>query len=98
VSMHKLPIPKILKRRKNLHRRSERSLTVGLPWNGCGHMGVYHMPVSREDKREWWEPMTSSKVTWTLLNVPRTTVVKGDSCVVGPESKVNQNFRIWELE
>jgi hypothetical protein len=61
-------------------------------------MDVHHVPASREDRREWWDPMTSPKVTWTLLNVPRTTVVKGDSCTVGPESKVNQNFRIRELE
>jgi hypothetical protein len=61
-------------------------------------MGVYHVPVSQEDKQEWWDLMTSSKVTWTLLNVPYTTVVKGNNCVVGPENKVNRNFRIWELE
>jgi hypothetical protein len=32
--------------------------------------------------------MTSPRVTWTLQNVPRTTAVKGDNCVVGPENKV----------
>jgi hypothetical protein len=42
--------------------------------------------------------MTSLKVTWTLLHVPRTTVVKDDNCAMGPESKVNQNFRSQELE
>jgi hypothetical protein len=84
--------------RKDLRRRSGRSLTVGLPWNGRGHMGVHHMPVSREDKREWWDAMTSPKVTWTLLNVPRATVIKGDSYTVGPVSKVNRNFEIRELE
>jgi hypothetical protein len=31
--------------------------------------------------------MTSPRVTWTLLNVPRATVVKGDNCTVGPEGK-----------
>jgi hypothetical protein len=36
--------------------------------------------------------MTSLKVTWTLLNVPHTTVVKGDSCAMGPENKVIHNF------
>jgi hypothetical protein len=98
VWMHELPMPETLKHRKDLRRRSERSLTVGLPWNGRGHMGVYHVPVSREDKREWWDLMMSPKVTWTLLNVPCATVVRGDNCAVGPESKVNQNFRIRELE
>jgi hypothetical protein len=53
-------------------------------------MNVYHVPVSREDRREWWDPMTSPRVTWTLQNVPRATAVKGDSCAVGPENKVNQ--------
>jgi hypothetical protein len=81
--MHELPMPETPKRRKDLRRRSERSLTVGLPWNGRGHMGVHHVPVSREDKREWWDPMMSPKVTWTLLNVPCATGV-GDSCAVGP--------------
>jgi hypothetical protein len=38
--------------------------------------------------------MTSPKVKWTLLNVPRATVVKGDSCVVGPENKVIRDFKI----
>jgi hypothetical protein len=69
-------------------------------------MNVYHVPVSREDRREWWDPMMSSKVTWTLLNVPRATVVKGDNCAVGPENKVNQNFgsrgwkgkRVWKSQ
>jgi hypothetical protein len=42
--------------------------------------------------------MMSPKVTWTLLNEPRATVVKGDNCVVGPENKVNQNFRSRGLE
>jgi hypothetical protein len=63
VWMHELPMPKTPKRRKDLRRRSEGSLTVGFPWNGHGHMGVYHVPVSQEDKREWWDPMTSLKVT-----------------------------------
>jgi hypothetical protein len=36
----------------------------------------------------------SPKVTWTLLNVPRATVVKGDSCVVGLENKVIRDFGI----
>jgi hypothetical protein len=61
-------------------------------------MDVYHIPVSREDMREWWDPMTSLKVTWTLLHVPHTTMVKDDSCAMGSESKVNQNFRSPELE
>jgi hypothetical protein len=38
--------------------------------------------------------MTSPKVTWTLLNVPCATVVKGNNCVVGPENKVIHDFRI----
>jgi hypothetical protein len=50
------------------------------------------VPVGREEKREWWDPMTSLKVTWTLLNVPHATVVKGDSCAVGPENKVIHDF------
>jgi hypothetical protein len=36
--------------------------------------------------------MTSLKATWTLLNVPHATVVKGDSCAMGPENKVIHNF------
>jgi hypothetical protein len=43
-------------------------------------MGVYHMPVGREEKREWWDPMKSPKVMWTLLSVPLATVDVGDSC------------------
>jgi hypothetical protein len=50
-------------------------------------MGVYHVPVGREEKQEWWDTMTSPRVTWTLLNVPHTTMVKGDSCTMGPEGK-----------
>jgi hypothetical protein len=61
-------------------------------------MGVHHVPVSREDKQELWDSMTSPKVTWTLLNIPRATMVKGDNNGVGPESKVNQNFKIQELD
>jgi hypothetical protein len=38
--------------------------------------------------------MMSLKVMWTLLKGATATVVKGDSCAVGPESKVNQDFRI----
>jgi hypothetical protein len=57
-------------------------------------MNVYHVPVSREDKKEWWDLMTSPKVTWTLLNVPCAIVVKGDNCVVGPENKVIHDFGI----
>ena len=67
-------------------------------WNGCGRMNVYHVRVSREDGQEWWDPMTSLKVTWTLLNVSCTTVVKGESCAVGLENKVNQNFGSRGLE
>ena len=81
--MHEPPTPETLKRRKNLRRKFEKGLIVGLPWNGRGHMGVQHMLVSREDKREWWDPMTSPKVTWTLLNIPLATGV-GDSCAMGP--------------
>jgi hypothetical protein len=55
---------------------------------------VYHELGSREDRQEWWDLKTSSKVTWTLLNVPRATVVKGDNCAVGPENKVIRDFRI----
>jgi hypothetical protein len=62
---------KTLKHRKYMHRRYEESLTIGLPWNGRGHMGVYHVSMSREDKKEWWDLMMSPKVMWTLLNVPR---------------------------
>jgi hypothetical protein len=36
--------------------------------------------------------MTSLKVTWTLMNVPPATVVKGDSCAVGPKDKVIRDF------
>jgi hypothetical protein len=61
-------------------------------------MDVHHMLASREDRREWWDPMMSPKVTWNLLNVPHAIVAKGDSRTVGPESKVNHNFKIWELE
>jgi hypothetical protein len=32
--------------------------------------------------------MTSLKATWTLMNVPPATVMKGDNCDVGPEDKV----------
>jgi hypothetical protein len=60
-------------------------------------MNVYHVPVSREDRQEWWDPMMSPRVTWTLQNVPRAIVVKGDSCAVGSENKVNQNFRFRGL-
>jgi hypothetical protein len=52
----------------------------------------YHVPVSRGDKREWWDPMMSLKATWTLLNVPRATRVKDDSCAVGTENKVTRDF------
>jgi hypothetical protein len=55
-------------------------------------MEMYHVPVGRGDRREWWDPMTSLKATWTLLNVPHATVVKGDSCAVGPENKVIHDF------
>jgi hypothetical protein len=51
------------------------------------------MPVGRGDMREWWDPMISLKATWTLLNVSHATVVKGDSCAVGPENKVIHNFK-----
>ena len=57
-------------------------------------MEMYHVPVGREEKRERWDPMTSLKATWTLMNVPHAMVVKGDNCVVGPEGKVNQDFGI----
>jgi hypothetical protein len=57
-------------------------------------MSAYHVPVSREDRREWWDLKTSPKVTWTLLNVSCATMVKGDNCVVGPENKVIFYFRI----
>ena len=36
--------------------------------------------------------MTSLKATWTLLNVPHATVVKGDNCAVGLENKVIHDF------
>jgi hypothetical protein len=55
-------------------------------------MNAYHVPVSREDRREWWDSMTSLKVTWTLLNIPHAMVVKGDNCAVGPENKVIHDF------
>jgi hypothetical protein len=55
-------------------------------------MNAYNVPVSREDRQEWWDPMTSLKVTWTLLSIPHATVVKGDSCVVGLENKVIRDF------
>jgi hypothetical protein len=42
-------------------------------------MEMYHVPVGREEKREWWDPMTSLKATWTLMNVPRATVVVGEN-------------------
>jgi hypothetical protein len=45
-------------------------------------MGVYHVPVGREEKREWWDPMMSPKVTWTLLSVPLAMVDVGDSCAL----------------
>jgi hypothetical protein len=67
-------------------------------WNGHGRMNVYHVPVSQEDMREWWDPITSLRVTWTLRNVPRATVVKGDNCAMGPENKVNRNFGSRGLE
>jgi hypothetical protein len=38
--------------------------------------------------------MTSPRVMWTLQNMPCATAVKGDSCAVGPENKVNQKFWI----
>jgi hypothetical protein len=50
------------------------------------------VPVGREEKRERWDPMTSLKATWTLMNVPHATVVKDDSCAVGPEDKVIRDF------
>ena len=56
-------------------------------------MEMYHVPVGRGDRREWWDPMTSLKAMWTLLNVPHATVVKGDSRAVGPENKVIHDFR-----
>jgi hypothetical protein len=56
-------------------------------------MNAYHVPVSQEDRQEWWDPMTSLKVTWTLLNVPHATLVKDDSCAVVPENKVTRDFR-----
>jgi hypothetical protein len=56
-------------------------------------MNVYHMPMSREDRQEWWDLKTSPKVTWTLLNVPHAMVMKGDSYVVGPKNKVIRDFR-----
>jgi hypothetical protein len=37
-------------------------------------MGVYHVSVGRKEKREWWDSMTSLKVTWALLRVPLATV------------------------
>jgi hypothetical protein len=62
----------------------------------------YHVPASgntrREEKRERWDPMTSLKATWILMNLPRATVVVGDSCAVGPEGKVNRNFGIRQLK
>jgi hypothetical protein len=61
-------------------------------------MNVYHMPVSREDRQELSDLMTSLKVMWTLLKVPHATIVKGNNCVVGPEDKVNQNFGSQRLE
>jgi hypothetical protein len=57
-----------------------------------GHMAKYHVPVGCKEKRERWDPMTSLKATWTLMNVPHATVVKGDSCAVGPEDKVIRDF------
>ena len=68
-------------------------LTVGFhAWIGRGCMNAYHVPVSRGDRREWWDPMTSLKVTWTLLNVPHATVVKDDSYAVGLENKATRDF------
>jgi hypothetical protein len=45
-------------------------------------MEMYHVPVGREEKRERWDPMTSLKAMWTLVNVPRATVVVGDRCAI----------------
>ena len=42
--------------------------------------------------------MTSLKATWILMNLQRATVVVGDSGAVGPEGKVNRNFRIRQLK
>jgi hypothetical protein len=42
--------------------------------------------------------MMSPNVTRILLNVPHTTLVKGDSCAVDPKNKVKQNFGSRELE
>jgi hypothetical protein len=45
-------------------------------------MDMYHMPVGREEKIEWWDPMKSLKATWTLMNVPHATMVVGDHCAM----------------
>jgi hypothetical protein len=58
-------------------------------------MGVYHVPMGREEKREWWDMMTSPRLTWTLLNVPCATMVKGDNCTMGLEGK---EIEILEVE
>jgi hypothetical protein len=55
-----------------------KDLAVGFSRNGHGHMEMYHIPVGQEEKRERWDPMTSLKVTWTLMNMPRATMVVGD--------------------
>ena len=55
-------------------------------------MEMYHVPEGRGDRREWWDPLMSLKATWTLLNVPHATVVKGDNCVVGLKNKVIRDF------
>jgi hypothetical protein len=56
----------------------------------------YHVKASgntrREEERERWDPMTSLKAMWAPMNVPHATVVKDDSCAVGPENKVTRNF------
>ena len=55
-------------------------------------MAKYQMPVECKEKRERWDPMMSLKATWTLMNVPHATVVKGDNCAVDPEDKVIRYF------
>jgi hypothetical protein len=68
--------------------------TIGFhAWIGRGHMNAYHVPVSRGDRREWWDPMMSLKATWNLLNVPHAMVVKDDNSTMGWENKVTHNFR-----
>jgi hypothetical protein len=42
--------------------------------------------------------ITSSKVMRILQKAPHTTMVEGDSCAVGPEGKVNRNFRIRQMK